>query len=657
MVTSANRQIHNAALTQPERVALNKVANVLDVHGQGDSAALLRAGTKRAAGRSTVVVAGQVKRGKSTLVNALSGQTVSPTGVDVVTFCPIWLVPPGPDKPVGTGLLLFDDGQAGAAMDVTKVLARLDPNDPSPDPRGAPIGAKVAVDQTYLQGLELVDTPGVGGLEAAHGRVTLAALGEAAALLFVTDSRQPLSRPELDFLRRASEDVSHVVFALTKIDHSRGWREVLEENRRHLREHAPRYAEAPYFPVAAALAEESFEAEPDDAEFLFESSRVAELAEGLRAAVADGDRIRAVEALHAGRDGLVAARESCERDLIALKDETAVAAMKTDRAALLAARKDLESRRKDAIRFDIPDAMGQLRAAALSQLEEGCREISRGFSAQLSASSWSIVPEAQFRASLQGELNAAAVRLWETMDGEMQQIVAQAFAGLPKRTLQMSDDTQSYAFSPRVAAGTVQRNAATGAAMEVASLPTGIFMAQRTAEWIAPLAATVLAPFGVVAMVPVFGMLIGAAPLVSKLLLGRRGRQEQQLRADLRESLDELKRKGTEAIRVVIQDFRRQLTRGLEDSLDSAAEELNDSIRAATASEKQRDTRRREIDQAVGSIAGTQTDLDGILRRLEHASEAAVLGSRGRVGTNQGRPTPTGATTGHGRRLTTFREG
>ena len=57
-------------------------------------------------------------------------------------------------------------------------------------------------------GLCLVDTPGVGGLESAHGIITLSALDLAEAVLFVTDAGTELTAPELEFLKRAIERCS-----------------------------------------------------------------------------------------------------------------------------------------------------------------------------------------------------------------------------------------------------------------------------------------------------------------------------------------------------------------------------------------------------------------------------------------------------------------
>ena len=42
-------------------------------------------------------------------------------------------------------------------------------------------------------GLAMVDTPGVGGLDSAHGFLTLGALRYAKGVVFVTDAAQELT--------------------------------------------------------------------------------------------------------------------------------------------------------------------------------------------------------------------------------------------------------------------------------------------------------------------------------------------------------------------------------------------------------------------------------------------------------------------------------
>ena len=83
-------------------------------------------------------------------------------------------------------------------------------------------------------GLQLVDTPGVGGLDSAHGFLALGALRAAAGVVFVTDAAQELTGPELTFLRSALERCPRAVMVVTKTDLYPRWREIVELDRGHL---------------------------------------------------------------------------------------------------------------------------------------------------------------------------------------------------------------------------------------------------------------------------------------------------------------------------------------------------------------------------------------------------------------------------------------
>jgi hypothetical protein len=126
-----------------------------------------------------------------------------------------------------------------------------------------------------LAKLSIVDTPGVGGLDSVHGELAVEAAASATALLFVVDASAPFTAGELNFLASAGERVETVLFALSKVDQYRGWRQVLDADLALLAEHAPRFAGARFHPVSARMYELAGKApNPDAAAMLRDRSGV-----------------------------------------------------------------------------------------------------------------------------------------------------------------------------------------------------------------------------------------------------------------------------------------------------------------------------------------------------------------------------------------------
>ena len=199
----------------------------------------------------TVVVVGETNRGKSSLVNALLATPgLSPVDADVATarylvmrHGPQWgarACYPGAAEPVAVPM--------GELVRWASAAAEL------PEGQAPPRYLEIAGPVPLLERLTLVDTPGVGGLDEVHGELAAEAAAGATALLFVLDAAAPITRGELEFLTRLGDRVETVLFALTKTDRHRGWRQILDANRSALARHAPRFADAEFHPVSARLS-------------------------------------------------------------------------------------------------------------------------------------------------------------------------------------------------------------------------------------------------------------------------------------------------------------------------------------------------------------------------------------------------------------------
>ncbi|MEM9745557.1 MAG: dynamin family protein [Actinomycetota bacterium] len=211
-------------------------------YGRDDLTARLRSTRETLADRAVhVLVAGEFKQGKSSLVNALVGATVCPVDDDIATAVPTFL---RHDDTAHAAVVHTDDvdpdlapheltGEDIAIADLHRFVTEQRHADADGVDREAK-AVNVWLPRRILSGMVLIDTPGVGGLSSAHSTPTLGALPLADAVVFVTDASQELTRAEVDFLRTAHEACDRIVIALTKTDFYPGWRTIRDLNRGHL---------------------------------------------------------------------------------------------------------------------------------------------------------------------------------------------------------------------------------------------------------------------------------------------------------------------------------------------------------------------------------------------------------------------------------------
>ncbi len=261
-----------------------------DAYDRPDLAVPLQRARRRLANPTVhVVVVGEFKQGKSSLVNALLGAAVCPVDDDIATAIPTYLT--YAEQPAATLLVKEADGPAGAdpdeglrrqPLELSRLRDTVLEGGHADAADEEPSGVEVRLPRPLLQGgLVLVDTPGVGGLGSAHSAATLAAASLAQALIFVTDASQELTRAELDFLRQAREMCGTVICVMTKTDLYPAWRQVRDRTEARLREAG--FAD-PVIPVASPLREAALR---DEAPDLDAESGYPELVGALRERVGD----------------------------------------------------------------------------------------------------------------------------------------------------------------------------------------------------------------------------------------------------------------------------------------------------------------------------------------------------------------------------------
>ncbi|BCI91742.1 hypothetical protein NIIDMKKI_69480 [Mycobacterium kansasii] len=223
---------------------------IAELNERGDLVRRLR----RARARITdpqirVVIAGQLKQGKSQLLNALLNLPVARVGDDEATVL-ITVVSYSAQPSARIILAAGPNGETTAVDipvdDITTDLRR------APQARGrAVLRVEIGAPSPLLQGgLTFIDTPGVGGHGQPHLSATLGLLPDADALLMVSDASQEFTEPEMWFLCKAHQVCPVGAVVATKTDLYPHWREIVNTNAAHLqRARVP----MPIVPVSSLL--------------------------------------------------------------------------------------------------------------------------------------------------------------------------------------------------------------------------------------------------------------------------------------------------------------------------------------------------------------------------------------------------------------------
>lgn len=205
-----------------ERGAASRLRDVLDrlegfLRSEGHGQALdevLGIKEKLGAGQIQVVVMGEFKRGKSTLINALAGRPVLPMGV--VPLTSVVTVVHRSERE--TAVVEYLDGRR---QDVPHervqdfVTEELNPKNERKVDR-----VSVGLNSPLLrEGVLLVDTPGVGSVYRHNTEVTQRYLPQADAVVLVLSSDPPISQSEVEFLHSVRRWARKLFVVLNKADY------------------------------------------------------------------------------------------------------------------------------------------------------------------------------------------------------------------------------------------------------------------------------------------------------------------------------------------------------------------------------------------------------------------------------------------------------
>ncbi|HEY0500188.1 MAG TPA: dynamin family protein [Kutzneria sp.] len=571
------------ALPQLVKQARERLAILLREHDKraADQVDKLLAGR---AAKPSIVVVGETNRGKSSLVNALIATPgLSPVDADVAT----------------ASYLVLRHGASWSARACyaepiefpIEDLGRWITGIEQQPPRHVEVQAPIPL----LAGLSIVDTPGVGGLNSMHGELAAEAAAMATALLFVVDASAPFTRGELDFLATVGERVETVLFALTKVDQFRGWREILDADQRLLAEHAPRFAGAKFHAVSPRMFEMAAKApNAAAAAMLREKSGVSELQV-------------AVQELVVGRS-LMLAEANALRTLstaigeVVVRLQASARALDTghDEADALRARRDkLAAERKSSTRSWQVKLRTEVQRARLESSHEVSRQVR-------DAQSW-------FRQAIDAADRDALATLPQQLDAALQVISARVNAVLADRLSRAADAALAELFSvdelaviraqfargahPPVVLRAPEKRAATAEDRLL------VFMGISGGLGAGRIAALPLAGLGVAALNPVvlpvtivLGLGAGYWMARTRKHLADKQHMRQWLSdalADARSTLDQL-------VAEQLIDAEGQLALALDEALTSRIEAIDDKLREVDKALKLDAAERAAQQQAVG---------------------------------------------------------
>ena len=306
------REVETAAKT------LSSALKILDRYGHKDVAAAIRRTWGDTALRGTVVVVGEVKRGKSSVINAIAGaRDLLPVDVDVCTSAPVQVLRSEENTDVID--LNFGDRIERAPLSELREWATMNgARVADPDTPELPTGVTVRVSGEHVPKALFIDTPGAGGLDRAAIDVALERARGAGVLLMVCDATTPITAPEMEILGRAAQAAGSVIVAVTKTDKNlRRWRAIVDDDRRLIREHLGR--DVPVIGVSSLRAVDAAEMEdPERRARVERTSGIAELRGRIAAEMARGALLSKVAALSMAETALEGVAATIAADLAAV---------------------------------------------------------------------------------------------------------------------------------------------------------------------------------------------------------------------------------------------------------------------------------------------------------------------------------------------------
>lgn len=251
-------------------------------------------------GQFHLAVLGQFKRGKSTLINALLGAEILPSGVLPVTLVPVFLrYGTQPDVEIhyqnGHGLEHSPLSQLGEYVN--------EANNPKNVKQVSRVELRYPA-SLLKNGIIVIDTPGVGSTYQHNTDTTIDLLPRCDAALVILSADPPITAAEVSFLQRLQPHVVRLFFVLNKIDYLDAQDAIEAECFLHKTVSTSLGIESPtIFPLSAR---EGLRARLNKEEDNWQQSGMADLEQALLDFAADGKQSALSEAVQQKTINLIA---------------------------------------------------------------------------------------------------------------------------------------------------------------------------------------------------------------------------------------------------------------------------------------------------------------------------------------------------------------
>jgi hypothetical protein len=569
---------------------------------------------RRRAKGCTIVVVGEFKMGKSSLVNAIINAPLSPTDDDVATAKPVEVH--YADEPTATVVyrLLEDEvDNRTREIEIEEVESYMLEPPSAPDAEDCALVRIGLPRKLFADGMSMIDTPGVGGLGSTHSARTLGVLSMADAVLFVSDAAQELTAPELEFFDLVRDICPTIAMVMPKVDFYPHWRQIDELNRGHL---ALRGIDMEIFAISSTLRQIAI-AQNNAA--LNEESGYKELVAHLRGSFEQQVNQRSSrEMCETVGETLDDLRSQLLNEAAILNDPDAANQRMEDLEAQCTEAEDLRGR---AARWQqtLADGVGDLTSDIDHDLRARFRDLIRDVDTRLDEEDPANVWD-DFSASATSQVNRA---------------VAQNFGLLHQRTVELGEQVATH-FGEDHASITGKLSMASPGAIQNAPEYTEASISKSPGV----LGSGVTALRGSVGgfvMVGIIGSAVAITPAVwvapvVAALIGRKTRKDEAKRAlekrqreakqVIRKYIDEAQFVAAKDARDSVRHVNRQLREGYLERAEEVKRSTNETLAAAKTAMQVHATERNQRAQQINTVVAQLEDLS---RHVEATSQTLAL--------------------------------